>query len=151
MKSSPGVDGIAVRTRKPAASHRALRLRCGLLAGSSHVVIDGYGEPRDPGQRRKPAHLSGVDDRPCRRAKTEHRCRQRGLDALADQEFAAGAHQGRQLDRAAAFQAESLAAPILLPSADNAVRWMPVGSSVMMSRTSATIAGRVPIPQGQRG
>ena len=41
--------------------------------------------------------------------------------------------------------------PILLPSADNAVRWMPVGSSVMMSRISATIAGRVPIPQGQRG
>ena len=41
--------------------------------------------------------------------------------------------------------------PILLPSADNAVRWMPIGSSVMMSRTSATIAGRVPISHGQRG
>ena len=60
--------------------------------------------------------------------------------------------QGRKLDRAAAFQVqEPWAGPILLPSAENAVRWMPMGSSVMMSRTSATIAGRVPIPQGQRG
>ena len=48
------------------------------------------------------------------------------------------------------FRPRALGA-ILLPSADNAVRWMPIGSSVMMSRISATIAGRVPIPQGQRG
>ena len=140
-----------MRTRNPAASHRALVSAAAFSAGSFHVVIDGYGEPRDTRQRRKPAHLSGVDDRPCRRTKTEDRGRQRGLDAFADQEFAAGARQGRQLDRATAFQAESLRRPILLPSADNAVRWMPVGSSVMMSRISATIAGRVPIPQGQRG
>ena len=77
-------------------------------------------------------------------------CTRDRLQSLADDQAIGDQRVRPQLDRAALFYRREPKRSILRPCSSSAVRMMPIGTSVLTSRISATKHGeRCPSPNGQ--
>ena len=135
---------MATRRRPPCSTSPR-----SLLTNAIDVVVDDDGQSLYLRQNRKLGDAAGIGCGPYR-TEVELRRTEGGFNAFSDRQLANHIVAG-ELDRAAGRRSQQFRPVQLRPSAVSAVRWMPIGSSVMMSRISATIARRVPTHQGHLG